>query len=720
MPSEKLQKILRKFSAATIRAAMAERPEIMQASGWFYDKDGNLVQGDPNAEGPSRLASTLTEIASIPLTDLAGAAAGEALLQIPKVRSAVGSYKAARIIKDSAKGSGAATVNPTPSPLVSAAPDKPFLVSASDYSLTAVPRYPGYTPTAQGKAGTKFVDDVKQAVEWASARGTVLPPSGEIIDLTGNLPKAIGGEAMVYEDPRYPGEVLKVIHDTIDPSALKSSSRVSETPEEALHFAEEFIAERNRRPYNLRSNIAGVMKNEWGSYQPVLRQAKVVPADDFYAVPADNEQKLLHFARSIGDRGEVDGIIKYPGGGHQLNNIMYENDFMPLNGSSMVGYRDFAPRNVGITSDGTYIGFDIYGNGGTLLRNYKTGGPIHIKSGHEGLFTAKADRAGMGVQAYASHVLANKKDYPSSTVKQANLAKSAAKWHEKGGLLDKINLVYGDRGLEVIRKARYLALGGDRYKTKLSDDEEEKFQEWYKHYSEGWNVNRDPDAEEHYYDYRGFWKAQPEYWPLAGWDGHLPDTWKTPGHPTFSVESIYAKEAPGLAGHWEGGKWIAPEKLDQEALKLRQYFMESNFGKDAGISGAGAVGDWQITPIGYKQYVQDTGEEGDLRDSSFNEKVRDHLMNRNYNLNLVKKGFPTDSVRMAKAYAAYNLGEGRLAKILQEQERLGTDIYGSLDWVSALPEETRNYINFIVLKKDVNKHKNQAEFEEGVAQLKQR
>lgn len=68
---------------------------------------------------------------------------------------------------------------------------------------------------------------------------------------------------------------------------------------------------------------------------------------------------------------------------------------------------------------------------------FAEGGGIHIKPSHKGLFTEKANRAGMGVQAYASHVLANKEDYPSSTVKQANFAKNAAGWkHDAGGSLE--------------------------------------------------------------------------------------------------------------------------------------------------------------------------------------------------------------------------------------------------------------------------------------------
>jgi len=56
---------------------------------------------------------------------------------------------------------------------------------------------------------------------------------------------------------------------------------------------------------------------------------------------------------------------------------------------------------------------------------------IKIKKSREGLFTAKAKRAGMSVQAYARKVLANPDRYPTTTVKQANFARNAKKWKKK-------------------------------------------------------------------------------------------------------------------------------------------------------------------------------------------------------------------------------------------------------------------------------------------------
>ena len=66
----------------------------------------------------------------------------------------------------------------------------------------------------------------------------------------------------------------------------------------------------------------------------------------------------------------------------------------------------------------------------------KDGGAIHIKKSNRGKFTASAKRAGMGVQEFARHVLANKDDYSSTLVKRANFARNASKWkHSLGGYM---------------------------------------------------------------------------------------------------------------------------------------------------------------------------------------------------------------------------------------------------------------------------------------------
>ena len=63
---------------------------------------------------------------------------------------------------------------------------------------------------------------------------------------------------------------------------------------------------------------------------------------------------------------------------------------------------------------------------------YKMGG-IHIDKNKRGTFTAAATKHGMGVQEFASRVLANKEDYSPAMVKKANFAKNASRWKKPAG-----------------------------------------------------------------------------------------------------------------------------------------------------------------------------------------------------------------------------------------------------------------------------------------------
>lgn len=67
---------------------------------------------------------------------------------------------------------------------------------------------------------------------------------------------------------------------------------------------------------------------------------------------------------------------------------------------------------------------------------FAEGGKIHISPSKRGTFTAAASRHNMGVQEFASKVLANKDDYSSAMVKKANFARNSSKWkHGLGGNL---------------------------------------------------------------------------------------------------------------------------------------------------------------------------------------------------------------------------------------------------------------------------------------------
>ena len=107
-------------------------------------------------------------------------------------------------------------------------------------------------------------------------------------------------------------------------------------------------------------------------------------------------------------------------------------------------------------------------------------------------------------------------------------------------------------------RVRLKKRGGRVYEW--TDKDEKDFRDWYARVSEYKGLNPDPDDENQYYDYRTFWKENPDGMAdkmlTDDADAHFTDRYKLPGHPTFSNESMYSNDdTPG--GSWEkkGGKW---------------------------------------------------------------------------------------------------------------------------------------------------------------------
>ena len=106
----------------------------------------------------------------------------------------------------------------------------------------------------------------------------------------------------------------------------------------------------------------------------------------------------------------------------------------------------------------------------------------------------------------------------------------------------------------------------DKYNTPLSDDQEASYQKWAK------AVGHEGDTRD--YDLRGAWKADAS----QAENGHFPDTFKKPNHPTFSDESQYSGKDGNVGGKW-GGTDEAPtftpsatNLKNMSADELQAYF----------------------------------------------------------------------------------------------------------------------------------------------------
>jgi hypothetical protein len=109
-------------------------------------------------------------------------------------------------------------------------------------------------------------------------------------------------------------------------------------------------------------------------------------------------------------------------------------------------------------------------------------------------------------------------------------------------------------GSQFPRQAPYSDMNGDGvrapatppFETPLDPNQETQFQNWKAKYA--------PNDTGSDYDLRGAFKAG----LTPGADGHWPDTFKKPNHPTFSDQSVYAKDRPDLAGRWDGDTFVPP------------------------------------------------------------------------------------------------------------------------------------------------------------------
>lgn len=122
---------------------------------------------------------------------------------------------------------------------------------------------------------------------------------------------------------------------------------------------------------------------------------------------------------------------------------------------------------------------------------------------------------------------------------------------------------------------------GRLYTTKLTDNEERQFQDWYRRVAKYKDLNPNPDAVGQDYDYRGYWKNEDREIIFDDKKGHFTDKYKQPTHPTFSNQSMYSNNiTPG--GEWIEGKGTFLFKHNnytaRQAKRTHDYLMDTGEG----------------------------------------------------------------------------------------------------------------------------------------------
>lgn len=107
----------------------------------------------------------------------------------------------------------------------------------------------------------------------------------------------------------------------------------------------------------------------------------------------------------------------------------------------------------------------------------------------------------------------------------------------------------------------------DKYNTPLPEEKKDLYELWLKAFPEHQRGTYD-------YDMTGAFLGGVK----SGEDGHLPDTYKKPNHPTFSVDSQYHNSDGNYGGQWlelADGDWLfVPSQTNWEMNGdwLEDYF----------------------------------------------------------------------------------------------------------------------------------------------------
>ena len=176
---------------------------------------------------------------------------------------------------------------------------------------------------------------------------------------------------------------------------------------------------------------------------------------------------------------------------------------------------------------------------------------------------------------------------------------------------------------------------------------------------------------------------------------------QNPNPPTLPVKSTFPK---------------AGEEIDMNRIYHRQTGKETGMFNPLVVKGLtksskGALGMAQAMPAALAEYKKKFKEDIDVtipeNSVKFQKWMMGDLMGRNW---INHPSNESDTVKVAKALAAYNYGPTNVINTLNKAKQKGIDIYSNkLEWLKELPEETSDYVNKILLAKDPKFEKEYAE-----------
>lgn len=200
----------------------------------------------------------------------------------------------------------------------------------------------------------------------------------------------------------------------------------------------------------------------------------------------------------------------------------------------------------GVPSQGV-SGMDAKGNEISI----KPGSPLSMQTVNDG-------RPSQQVHDALSHIQNNFSQYIGKIPDGPNVVTFQGK-SEAGNPVERVYANAPGKRVTVVEKRTQEPVNLDKYRTKLTPEEESGFEKWRATLPQRLQSEDD-------YDLKGFYKENPNF-NLTDPEQHLTDKFKLPNHETFSNESKYFNDqTKKYAGYWDGDNYMPYNAVAKKAL----------------------------------------------------------------------------------------------------------------------------------------------------------
>lgn len=163
-------------------------------------------------------------------------------------------------------------------------------------------------------------------------------------------------------------------------------------------------------------------------------------------------------------------------------------------------------------------------------------------------------------------------------------------WDYRGEAIDIADISKYDDSADLLKAVEFFKDPENHFNTVLPEEEEKQFQDWFnKAKEDGRILDKDRGTD---YDYRGYWREFVKRGREVTPGGHFPDRYKKPNHPTFSKESIHARDAWGVyAGEWKDNQFNLPrvQYPRNEQLEYLEYVNKTSYTEEDAVYHTGVA-----------------------------------------------------------------------------------------------------------------------------------